>query len=215
MPMRKAIIVGLTGQTGAGKSVVAEELKKYGYGVVDADSVAHLVTEKGSPILPRLSENFGPDIIKEDGTLDRELLALRAFSNPAYTKMLNDITHPEICRLILKKVNGLFFNGYEAAIIDAPQLFESKLSYDCNYIISVVASDEIRLNRIIERDELSPEEARNRMSAQLSEDYFRQNSDYIIENDGSLDELRKQVRSVARIIEEKISGEIILDNMEE
>lgn len=205
-PMRRAIKVGLTGQTGAGKSVVAEELKKYGFAVIDADEIAALVTEKGSPILPRLSENFGPDIIKEDGTLDKSLLATRAFSNPEYTKMLNEITHPEICRLILKKVNGAFFDGYEAVIIDAPQLFESRLSYDCNFIVSVVAPEELRLKRIIERDGLAEADARRRMSAQLPEEFFRAHSDLVIENDGDLETLKEKVLYCARLIETKISG---------
>ena len=204
--MRKAIKVGLTGQTGAGKSVVANELKKYGYAIIDADEIAHLATEKGSPLLPQLSDAFGVDIIKPDGTLDKILLATRAFQSPENTRTLNTITHPEICRLILKKINGAFFDGYEAAVIDAPQLFESKLSYDCNFIISVIAPEETRLARIIERDGISEEQAQLRMSAQLSEEYFKEHSDVVIENDGDLEKLKEQVLYCVRLIETKISG---------
>ena len=209
--MRKAIIVGLTGLTGSGKTTVAEGLKKYGYAVVDADAIARLVTEKGSPLLPKLSEEFGPSILNEDGSLNRKQLAEIAFSSPEKTKRLNEITHPEIVRLIRKKIQGAFFDGYEAVIVDAPQLFESKLAYDCNFVISVIAPNEVRKERIMERDGISEEEADRRIAAQLPLDFFRQNSDIVIENDGDIEKLKEKILYAARIIEVKISGEATLD----
>ncbi len=104
--MRKAIVIGLTGQTGAGKTTVADGLRHFGYQVIKADEIARLVTEKGSPVLQELAAVFGKDILKEDGTLDRALLAERAFATPEETKLLNGVTHPEILRLINKKING-------------------------------------------------------------------------------------------------------------
>lgn len=209
--MRKAIKVGLTGTTGAGKSTISEELKKYGYAIIDADAVARLATEKGSPLLPKLAEAFGQDVLNGDGTLNRKALAKRAFGTPEATKLLNDITHPEIIRLIEKKINGAFWDGYEAVIIDAPQLFESKMAYQCNFIVSVVAPRDIRIKRIMERDELTQEEAERRINSQLSDDFFRENSDVVIENDGDEQKLKEQALYVARLIEVKISGEATLD----
>ncbi|MCQ2460981.1 MAG: dephospho-CoA kinase [Clostridia bacterium] len=209
--MRKAIKVGLTGTSGAGKTVVAEELKKYGYAVVDADQIARLATEKGSPLLPRLAEVFGADVLNVDGTLDRKRLAEKAFANPEATALLNKTTHPEIVRLINKKIQGAFFDGYEAVIIDAPQLFESNLAYDCNFIISVVAPKEERLKRIMERDNLTAEEAERRVAVQKPDEFFKQNSDVYIENDGDLEKLKQYVLYTARLIEVKISGEGTLD----
>lgn len=209
--MRKAIKVGLTGTSGAGKSTIADELKKYGYAIIDADAVARLATEKGSPLLPKLAEAFGPSVLNADGSLNRKTLAKLAFSTPEATKLLNKITHPEICRLIEKKINGAFWDGYEAVIIDAPQLFESKMSYDCNFIISVVAPRDVRIKRIMERDELTREEAESRINSQLSDEFFRENSDLVIENDGDEQKLKEQVLYAARLIEVKISGEATLD----
>jgi len=209
--VRKAIIVGLTGTSGAGKSLVAEELKKYGYAVVDADAIAHLATEKGSPLLPKLANVFGEDILNEDGSLNRKLLAERAFSSPEKTRLLNVTTHPEIVRLINKKIQGAFFDGYEAVIIDAPQLFESNLSNDCNFIVSVIAPKEQRIKRIMERDGITAKEAESRISAQKTDDFFKQNSDLYIENDGDLESLKQFVLYTARMIEVKISGEGTLD----
>ena len=209
--MRKAIKVGLTGTTGAGKSTVAEGHKKYGYAVIDADLIARIATERSSPLLPQLAEAFGADIINEDGSLNRKLLADRAFRSDFERNTLNSITHPEIIRLIEKKVQGAFWDGYEAVIIDAPQLFESGLAKSCNLVISVVAPEDVRLRRIMERDEMTEESARKRIRAQLPDDYFRQNSDFVIENTGNEEELKEKILYVARMIEVKISGEGTLD----
>ena len=205
--MRKAIIVGLTGQTGAGKSTVAAMLERFGYSIVDADKVARLVTGKGSPVMKLLTDAFGEDIVDEDGSLRRDLLAARAFSSPENTRKLNDITHPEICRLIMKKVEGRFFMGYEGVIVDAPQLFESGLASKCTLVLSVTTREDIRLRRIMERDGVSEAEARLRMQAQLPESFFREHSDIILENNGTPESLHEQVTQAARIIEDVISGE--------
>lgn len=204
--MRRAIIVGLTGQTGAGKTTVAEKLKKYGYSVIDADKIAALVTEKGSPVLPKLAEAFGADVLNSDGTLNRKLLAERAFASSDRTLLLNDITHPEIVRLILKKINGEFWNGYEAVLLDAPQLFESKLNEKCNLIISVTAPEEVRIARIMQRDGIDERTARQRISVQKTEQFFMDNSDVLIENDGNEENLDDKILYTARMIESRISG---------
>lgn len=205
--MRKAIVIGLTGQTGAGKTTVAEGLRHFGYQVIRADDIARLVTEKGSPVLEKLALVFGKDILKEDGTLDRALLAERAFASPEETSLLNGITHPEILRLINKKINGAFFDGYEGVIVDASQLFESGLNERCTLVVSVVAPEDVRLSRIMARDGISEERARQRMAAQLPEDYFRTHSNYVLENTGTEEDLRLQLRQLAAILEEHIAGE--------
>ena len=205
--MRRAIIIGLTGQTGAGKTTVAEGLRHFGYQVIRADEIARLVTEKGSPVLQELAAVFGDDILTEDGHLDRAMLADRAFASPEETKLLNAITHPEIARLIDKKINGAFFDGYEGVILDASQLFESGLNERCTLVVSVVAPKDVRLKRIVERDGISEEKALLRMAAQLPEEYFRTHSNYVLENTGTEEDLKQQLRQLAAIFEEYISGE--------
>ena len=200
--MRKALIIGLTGQTGAGKSTVAELLTNYGYKVLSADETAALVTSKGSPTLNKLAEAFGQDILLETGVLDRKLLAARAFSSPEQLKKMNDITHPEICRLLMKKVNGAFFDGYDVAVLDASQLFESNLDQNCDLIISVTAPEEVRLQRIMERDNITEEQGRQRMGAQLSEQFFLDHSDIIIENKSNKTYLHTLVGKATDIIEQ-------------
>lgn len=206
--MRKAIVIGLTGQTGAGKTTVAEGLRHFGYQVIKADEIARLVTDRGSPTLDKLAKVFGKDILKEDGTLDRALLAERAFATPEDTMLLNSITHPEIGRLIEKKINGAFFDGYEGVILDASQLFESGINERCALVVSVVAPAELRKKRIMERDGISEEKALQRMNAQLPEEYFRTHSNFVVENTGSLDDLKLQLRQLAALFEQHIAGEL-------
>ena len=197
--MRKAIIIGLTGQTGAGKTTVADGLRHFGYQVIKADEVARLVTEKGSPTLKDLATVFG--------SLNRARLAEKAFSSPENTELLNSVTHPEILRLISKKINGAFFDGYEAVVLDASQLFESGFHERCTLVVSVVAPEDMRLKRIMERDGITEEQARQRMDSQLSEEFFRTHSNYVLENTGTEEALKLQLRQLAAIFEEHIAGE--------
>lgn len=176
----KNIVIGLTGQTGAGKSTVSSIMKKCGCGIIDADKIAREVVEPETACLKMLTNAFGCDIINKDGSLNRKRLAEKAFSSKENTKLLNEITHPHIVELTKRRIAECFANGCEIVVFDAPQLFESGSDKLCDIIISVIASQECRLERIIARDGISKEQALSRMKVQLSEKYFREHSDYII-----------------------------------
>lgn len=178
----KRFIIGLTGQTGAGKSTVAKILEENGLFIINADSVAREVVEKGEPTLTKLANSFGDDILNSDGTLNRKLLASRAFSSRENTYLLNSITHPAITERIRLKISQAFENGEKAVIIDAPQLFESGENEMCDIIVTVAAPLEIRLHRIMNRDGVTEDEAELRINAQLSEEYYINNSDIVIRN---------------------------------
>lgn len=178
----KRFIIGLTGQTGAGKSTVAKILEENGLFIINADSVAREVVEKGEPTLLKLANSFGDDILNSDGTLNRKLLASRAFSSRENTDLLNSITHPAITERIRLKISQAFENGEKAVVIDAPQLFESGENEMCDIIVTVAAPLEIRLHRIMNRDGVTEDEAALRINAQLSEEYYIKNSDIVIRN---------------------------------
>lgn len=178
----KRFIIGLTGQTGAGKSTVAKILEENGLFIINADSVAREVVEKGEPTLLKLANSFGDDILNSDGTLNRKLLASRAFSSRENTDLLNSITHPAITERIRLKISQAFENGEKAVVIDAPQLFESGENEMCDIIVTVAAPLEIRLHRIMNRDGVTEDEAALRINAQLSEEYYINNSDIVIRN---------------------------------
>ncbi len=177
-----AMLIGLTGATGSGKSTVAKLLcEKYGMAHIDCDAIAREITQKDSPVLAQLANAFGEDIII-DGELDRALLASRAFAGKEATKLLNSITHPIIISKSLAKAKDFTEQGKTAVILDAAAIFESKIDKLCAFTVTVSAPEEIRLDRIMYRDSISYERARERISAQLSGEEYEAKADIIINN---------------------------------
>lgn len=180
--MKKMLIIGLTGQTGAGKSTVSEILEKYGCYHIDADKVAHDILENNKAVQEKLKEHFGEDIIDKDGKIDRKILAARAFADKDSTLALNAITHPAVNNKIQNIILKQKEYGTKAVIIDAIALFESGEAKICDYTVAVTAPREIRLERIIARDKISVSRANERINAQKDESFFTLNADYIINN---------------------------------
>lgn len=193
----KTKLIGLTGQTGAGKSTVSEFAEKMGCKIINADKAAREVMSNGSECLKRLAEIFGSDIINNDGSLNRKLLAQRAFSSKENTDILNGITHPAIISKVREYID-IYSKESEVIIFDAPQLFESGGDKMCDKIIAVTAPVEVRLKRIISRDGISEKDALMRINAQLDEDFFRANADYIIDGSESLKDVRRRFEEIMK-----------------
>ena len=174
------LIIGLTGKTGAGKTTVASYLKEKGCYIIDGDIIARQITEKGSEILPVLQKAFGKDILNENGELIRKLLAQRAFSSKDNTKLLNSITHPEIKRRCEKEIAFAEESGYKAAVIDAAAILEGDCKDLCEKIVVVHADKDTRLERILQRDEITKEQAMTRINAQKDDEYYFSQADIII-----------------------------------
>ncbi|HNZ98205.1 dephospho-CoA kinase [Ruminococcus sp.] len=181
------MVVGLTGQTGAGKSTVSKIFASNGFAVIDADQVARKIVEKGTKCLDEIADFFGSQVINEDGTLNRKALAGIVFSDKSKLEMLNTISYPYITGEILRQIRVHSMKGEKLILLDAPTLFESRADDFCEIIISVLADADIREKRIISRDGLTADQARKRMNSQLNEEFFRSHSDYIIHNNGNLD----------------------------
>lgn len=176
-------VVGLTGQTGAGKSTVSKVFAENGFCVIDADHIARMVVEKGSNCLDELIYSFGTGIINCDGTLNRKALANIVFNNKSRLDKLNSIIYP----YILSEISGQIENTEGFILLDAPTLFESGADKMCDIIISVIADPQIRKKRIIKRDKLTHEQAVSRMKSQLDESFFIEHSDYIIKNNNDIE----------------------------
>lgn len=190
------MVVGLTGQTGAGKTTVCKIFSENGFSIINADHVARQVREKGQPCLKEICEFFGKDILLENGILDRPKLAGLVFTDKKKLELLNSITYPYITSEILKTIRRLSFQGNKLILLDAPTLFESRADDFCELIISVISRDNLRLERIVERDKISRESAQYRMDSQLKEEFFRQNSDFIIKNNSDINNLYEVTREV-------------------
>lgn len=182
----KRPIVGLTGPTGAGKGYISRYLESLGCYVCDTDGIARELTAQNSPFLSVLAENFGEDII-ENGVLDRKLLAGRAFATKEKQELLNSLMHPEIISIATERCREALYKGAVAAVIDAPLLFEAQGDKHCDTVISVIAPKEMRLERIMERDSITREQALSRMSVQHEDEFYTEKSEFTVINDGKTD----------------------------
>lgn len=195
-------MIGLTGPTGAGKSTVAAAFLELGCAVIDADLLAREAVQSPDCIAA-LSREFGADIVFEDGTLDRHLLAKRAFSSPERTGRLNQITHPAIKEETVRRIGELRHSAVKAIILDAPLLFESGADSLCDTTVAVTAPPETRLKRIMRRDGITKEAAEERMNAQNPNEFYEKQAEYVF--DGCTDFCA--VKDVAACLLRRILGE--------
>ena len=194
----KKLIFGITGGTGAGKTTVSKSFEELGVNVIDADRVYHSLIKKGMKCLDEIAGYFGSAVLNEEGELDRRVLASIVFNDSKKLEKLNEITH----RYIKEKICSLT-EGDGIYAIDAAVLIGSPVQGLCKYIVSVTADEEIRLRRIMERDSLSAEEAKQRISSQKKNSFYIDNSDYVIYNNGGSDIKNEAKRILAAMTDER------------
>ena len=179
-------VVGLTGQTGAGKSTVSARLAARGCAVIDCDAVTRDPALYSGECLAELQKAFGRDIMRPDGTLDRRLLARRAFADDESTQTLNRITHPVIFSRLRAEIAARKAAGARVIVLDAPTLFEAGAERLCRRVVSVLADRAVRKARILQRDGITGEEAERRMRAQQADGFYASRSDYVLDNTASV-----------------------------
>ncbi|ACP32965.1 dephospho-CoA kinase [Corynebacterium aurimucosum] len=189
-------LIGLTGGIGSGKSTVAQLLLRHGWVLVDADHIARDIVEPGQPALTELADAFGEDILQADGSLDRGLLASRAFASREKTDLLNSITHPRIQEETQARFDSARRAGADFVVYDMPLLVDKGLHKDMDATIVVDVDVEERVRRLVEYRGLDEEDARRRIAAQIPDDVRRAAADFIIDNNGARDELDAQVDGV-------------------
>lgn len=186
-------IIGLTGGIGSGKSTVARSLQKHGFPIVDADLIAREIVEPGQPALAELAKEFGEDILNADGSLDRGLLASRAFTTKDTTQRLNDITHPRINQRTQELFDEARENGAEAVIYDMPLLIDKGLHKDMDATIVVHAAEHVRLERLTTKRGLDVDDVRRRINAQIDDETRKQHADILLDNNGTEEDLTQQI----------------------
>jgi dephospho-CoA kinase len=190
------MIIGLTGSIASGKSTVSKMLKEKGFPIVDADEIARLVVEPGSPVLVEISRIFGQEIVHNDGSLNREKLGARIFGNAEERQKLNSIIHPAIRKEMLRQKEQWISMGSNTVILDIPLLFESKLQSYVDKIIVVSVTPEIQKERLIARNVLSEEEADERIRSQLPIKEKELSADAVLRNNGTVEETEIQLTEV-------------------
>ena len=178
-------VIGLTGSSGAGKSVAASIFKKQGIPVIDADCVYHEILGVGGDCTKELAEAFGTTVLDQNGLISRQALADIVFgksNTDTLLHTLNTITHKYVMSEIKKRLRELKENGAKAAVIDAPLLFEANAHLECDFVIGVIADRALRAERIMARDRISRESTEKRLNAQKSDAFFLERCHYILEN---------------------------------
>lgn len=196
-----AEVIGLTGQTGAGKSTVRKLLKAKGAAVIDADFVAHEVADNSLSCLTDIVEHFSCMVLDEKGKLNRRALGRIVFSDRKKLALLNKIMFPYIVSAIKGQVTAYEQAGAQIIVIDGATLIESGCAKMCSVLVSVTADEETRLTRIIHRDGISKRDAVRRVSAQNPEEFYIKASDYVIKNNGTPGDLERAAEKVLDEIE--------------
>lgn len=181
------MIIGITGGSGAGKSTVSQTFKNNGYIVADTDKIGHEILMPDGLAYKEIINCFGTEYLNPDKTVNRKKLGKTVFSNPDQLAKLNKISH----HYITQTVKEIIKNN-ENVIIDGALLIESKIAELCDEVIYVYCPEDIRIERIIERDLISKEDAVLRLSSQNNDAFYRKHCSYIIVNDGKTD-VTKQV----------------------
>ena len=181
-----SMIIGLTGPTGAGKSLFTEIAARQGCCIINCDSSARKAAYKGSAMLRELAAHFGDYIIDADGELDRKALAEKAFKNRRSTELLDKISLPYIAKFIRGEIDAAVSSN-DVILLDAPTLYESGLDTVCDTVIAVLSDEKVRLERILERDGITIEQATLRMNAGKDEEFYTSKAEHIIYNNSDVD----------------------------
>lgn len=184
-------LIGLTGGIGAGKSTVSDYLKQKGYPVLDADLVAREIVEPGTETLSELSRTFGEEILNPDGSLDRGALAKIAFSDPENKKILDQIMHGKVIEILLSRAKAI--TEEPVVFIDVPLLFETGMDRYMDQVWLVDADEDVRIQRVMERDGSSMEDVRKRILYQSGRDEKIKRSDVVLNNCCDRDILYEQI----------------------
>ena len=190
-------VLGLTGGIGSGKSMVLSMFANLGAEVIDADQLAREVVEPGQPALEEIATAFGRDMLMPDGRLDRGKLARIIFADPVARARLNAITHPRIRERMATEM-ALRGSRPGLLIVDIPLLYENDRSDTVESVIVVWVDAKTQLRRLTERDGLTPDEARQRIAAQMPLDEKRARADLVVDNSGSRENTRRQVEAIYR-----------------
>jgi len=199
-------VVGLTGGIGSGKSTVARFFGELGVPVIDADQVAREVVEPGTAGLAEVVEAFGEAVLDDAGRLDRAAVAERVFGDDAARKRLEGILHPKIGAASMQKLAALAAEGHAYAIYEAALIVENGAYRTMNALVVVAVDEATQLARVRARDGLDEAAVRARVASQLPQAEKVAVADWVIENDGTLEQTKARVARVHAEILERFGG---------
>ncbi len=200
------ITIGITGGIGSGKSAVAEMLAARGAALVNADQVGHETYRRGTESYLRIVSAFGPEIVGEDGEIDRRKLGRLVFEDSGARRRLQSIVWPAMRRMMKDRLDELRAEDAGVAVLEAAVLIEADWLPLVDEVWLVSASKAAVRQRLVEIKGLTPEEAESRINAQISDDERRRHADVVIENSGTLEQLESEVARLWSDLERRVEG---------
>ncbi len=198
------LVIAITGGIGAGKSAAASIIAGAGWKVIDTDRRAKEIMTESHDVRRKLINAFGSEVYLDDGSLNREFLADKVFAGTKEARKnldkLNSIVHPAVIDDMIDRLEELREDGEEMVFVESALVFESGIEEGFDYVVSVDAPEDVRIDRIIERSGISRSDAEQRMSGQISSEEKARRADFVIENAGTIDELRRTVESLLNIL---------------
>ena len=191
-------VIGLTGGIATGKSTVAELLEIHGFKIVDADVASRKAVAKGSEGLAQVKAAFGDEAIAENGEMDRQYVGDIVFNYPEKRLELNEIVHPIVRTIMDEEKDQFLAEGYNV-IMDIPLLYENDLQETVDEVWLVYTSESIQIDRLMERNDMSLEDAKARVLSQISIDKKRRMADHVIDNRDSKLELKQNLEQLLTI----------------
>lgn len=199
-------VIGLTGGIGSGKSTVAKLLEQKGAVLLDADRIGHEIYLPGKPAYDDIVAEFGPEVVADDGTIDRKKLGPIVFSDPDKLKRLNEITHPRIAQAVRDRLAELRETGLAVAVIEAAILFEAGWEVLADEVWVTVVDPETAAERAAARGGLDPQQVLERIKAQMSNEERVSRAHVAISTDGDLSDTTRRVEHEWTRLQERLNG---------
>ncbi|GAB3803998.1 dephospho-CoA kinase [Virgibacillus kimchii] len=192
------LVIGLTGSIATGKSTVSLMFDDFNIPVIDADKLSREVVKPGEKAYKEIIDAFGEEILREDKTLDRETLGQIVFADESKRNILNQIVHPAVRERMLEKRDDYIKNEEKCIVLDIPLLFESKLTQFVDKTLVVYADESVQLQRLMERNGYSEDEAMQRIKTQIPAKEKAELADKVINNNGSKFDSFRQLESILK-----------------
>lgn len=196
------VVIALTGAFGSGKSQVSSFWQREGIRIIDADVIGHQLLACEPFIQSSLSKHFGPEILAADGTVDRTVLAKRAFCDDSSTALLNSVMHPAILMQMSEELAKAIKDGIRLAVIEVPLLFEAGFAGLADAVVTVVAKETLIIDRLREQG-WDMDQIDQRLARQWTQADKAALADYVIDNSGTLEDLRREAELVMKSICER------------
>ena len=190
------MVIGLTGSIGTGKSEAARQLEALGASIISADQVGHEAYTPNTEAWEQVVAAFGDDILQDDGEIDRRKLGAVVFSDPGQLEKLNQIMHPRMARMVADKIEELRDQGVEVVVVEAALLFEAGWDSLVEEVWVTDSTEQVVIERLKQRNGMSEEEARKRISSQMGRTERLERSDYVIENSGDMATLGSTIKKL-------------------